>query len=90
MPLRRRLALAAAAAVGVAVVLAALVCYVVVRGQLRGQIDDALRAQAVLVQQQGNFALGGALPGLPASPVGARPTPRSSALAERHAAAWAG
>ncbi len=67
MPLRRRLALAAATAVGVAVVLAALVCYVVVRDQLRGQIDDALRGQAVLVQQQGNFALGGALPGLPAN-----------------------
>jgi two-component system sensor histidine kinase MprB len=49
MPLRRRVALVAAAAVGVAVVLAALICYMVVRSQLRGQVDDSLRAQAVRV-----------------------------------------
>jgi two-component system sensor histidine kinase MprB len=73
MPLRRRLALASAAAVGVAVVLVAVICYVVVRGQLRGQVDDALRAQAVLVQQQGNFALGGEFPAPPASLGGRAP-----------------
>jgi two-component system sensor histidine kinase MprB len=73
MPLRRRLALVAAAAVGVAIVLAVVVCYVVVRGQLRGQVDDALRAQAVLVQQQGGFALGGEFPAPPASLGGRAP-----------------
>jgi two-component system sensor histidine kinase MprB len=73
MPLRRRMAFVAAAAVGIAVVLAAVVCYVVVRGQLRGQIDAALRAQAVLVQQRGDFALGGDFPGLPANLGGRAP-----------------
>jgi two-component system sensor histidine kinase MprB len=41
--------MAAAAAVGVAVVIAACVCYFVVRNQLRGQIDDSLRAEATAV-----------------------------------------
>jgi two-component system sensor histidine kinase MprB len=66
MPLRRRVAIVAAAAVGVAVVLAAIVCYVVVRGQLRGQVDDALRAQAARVAQGDLGSLrSGNLPGLP-------------------------
>ncbi|HEY8764263.1 MAG TPA: HAMP domain-containing sensor histidine kinase [Solirubrobacteraceae bacterium] len=73
MPLRRRLALVAAAAVGVAIVLAVVVCYVVVRGQLRGQVDDALKGQAVLVQQRGSFALGEEFPGLPANLGGRAP-----------------
>jgi two-component system, OmpR family, sensor histidine kinase MprB len=73
MPLRRRLAFVAAAAVGIAVVLAVVVCYLVVRGQLRGQVDDALLAQAVLVQQRGDFALGGEFPGLPANLGGRAP-----------------
>ncbi|MDQ6820663.1 MAG: HAMP domain-containing histidine kinase [Actinomycetota bacterium] len=74
MPLRRRLAWAAAAAVGVAVVLAAVVCYVVVRRELRTQVDDALRGQAVLVIHEGGFALGGAQPrGLPANAGGSAP-----------------
>lgn len=73
MPLRRRLAFAAAAAVGVAVVLAALVCYVVVRGQLRGQIDDALRGQAVLIQRVPNFGLRSDMPGLPPDAGGRAP-----------------
>lgn len=71
MPLRRRLALGAAAAVAVAVLLAVVVSYVVVRGQLRGQVDDALRAQAVLVQHVGSVGLGGDLPG-PAPTAGGR------------------
>ena len=50
MPLRRRVGLVAAAAVGVAVVFAAVVCYFVVRDQLRGQVDNALRAQAAAIQ----------------------------------------
>ena len=67
MPLRKRLALAAAAAVAFAVVTAAIVCYLVVRSQLLGQVDSALRAQATAVQQDGQAALGQPLPGLPPS-----------------------
>ena len=43
---RRLDARRAAAAVAIAVVLASAIAYVVVRGQLRGQVDDALREQA--------------------------------------------
>jgi two-component system sensor histidine kinase MprB len=50
MSLRKRLALVAAAAVAIAVVLASVVSYVVVRDQLRSSVDDALRAQEVAVQ----------------------------------------
>jgi two-component system, OmpR family, sensor histidine kinase MprB len=57
MALKRRVGLVAAAAVGVAVVIAAGVCYLVVRDQLRGQIDNSLRAQAHLVLREGNRAL---------------------------------
>jgi two-component system sensor histidine kinase MprB len=46
VPLRRRLAIAAAAAVGVAIVLVAIVSYMVVRHELRGQVDNTLNAQA--------------------------------------------
>ncbi len=46
MSLRARIALAAAGAVAVAVVLAAAATYVLVRGQLRGEVDDALRGRA--------------------------------------------
>jgi two-component system, OmpR family, sensor histidine kinase MprB len=73
MPLRKRLALVSAAAVGVAVVLAATVCYLVVRDQLLGQVDDALRGQAILVRHEHNFALGPDLPGLPANAGGRAP-----------------
>jgi two-component system, OmpR family, sensor histidine kinase MprB len=45
MPLRRRLTLAAAAAVAVAVTLASVVAYVAVRNELRGQLDDQLQQQ---------------------------------------------
>lgn len=67
MSLRRRLALGAAAAVGVAILLAALVCYLVVRSELRGQVDDALRAQATAVQRGDFHALAQPLPGIPPS-----------------------
>jgi two-component system sensor histidine kinase MprB len=74
MPLRRRMAWVAAAAVGVAVVLAAMVCYVVVRRELRAQVDAALKGQAVLVIHEGGFALRGAQPpGLPATAGGSAP-----------------
>jgi two-component system sensor histidine kinase MprB len=44
MTLRRRFALVAAAAVAIAIVLASGIVYVVVRGELRGRLDDELRA----------------------------------------------
>jgi two-component system sensor histidine kinase MprB len=46
MSFRTRLALVAAAAVGLAVVLASAVIFVLVRDQLRGQADDTLRTRA--------------------------------------------
>ncbi len=51
MPLRRRLALACASAVALAILLAAIVVYVVVRDQLLGQVDNELQSQAGLVSQ---------------------------------------
>jgi two-component system sensor histidine kinase MprB len=48
--LRARLALASAAAVVVAVALASIAVYFVVRSELRGQVDDALRERAGLLQ----------------------------------------
>ena len=44
MSFRARLALVAAAAVGLAVVVASVVVFVVVRDQLFGQVDEALHA----------------------------------------------
>ena len=61
----------AGTAVGIAVVLAALVCYFAVRDQLRGQVDDALRAQAAVVEQ--HFGLRQPLPGISASAGGPAP-----------------
>ena len=46
MSFRTRLALVAAAAVALAVVLASVTTYVVVRDQLRGTVDDALQERA--------------------------------------------
>jgi two-component system sensor histidine kinase MprB len=51
MPLRRRMSVTTAFAVGIAVLLAAAVAYAVVRGELRGQVDDQLAEQAQLVQR---------------------------------------
>ena len=67
MPLRRRVAIVAAAAVGIAVVLVAIVCYWAVRDQLRGEVDDALRAQLVAWQSGEAHALDQQPPGIPAS-----------------------
>ena len=66
MSLRRRLAL-----------IAAMVCYLVVRDQLRGQIDTELTTQAYTAQQFG-MRLGGDVPGIPASAGG--PAPYSQAV----------
>jgi two-component system, OmpR family, sensor histidine kinase MprB len=67
VPLNRRLAWVAGATVGVAIVLVALVCYMVVRSQLRGQVDNALTAQATELERGDVRALGQPFPGLPAS-----------------------
>ena len=50
MTFRRRLTLAGAAAVAVAVALASLATFLVVRAELRGQVDDSLRATAERVE----------------------------------------
>jgi two-component system sensor histidine kinase MprB len=50
VPLRQRIAWVSAAAVALAVVIATMVCYLVVRSQLLGQVDSELRQQATLAQ----------------------------------------
>jgi len=72
MPLRQRLTLISAAAVGLAILLAAMVCYLVVRSQLLGQVDSALQQQAALVQQDPRACTGG-LPSPAASAGGGAP-----------------
>jgi two-component system, OmpR family, sensor histidine kinase MprB len=49
MSFRTRLALVAAGAVALAVVVASVVVFVVVRNQLRGQVDDTLKARATQI-----------------------------------------
>jgi two-component system sensor histidine kinase MprB len=71
VPLRRRVGLVAAAAVGIAIVLASCVAYFVVRAQLRGQVDDSLRAQATAVER--GAGLEEPFPGIPASAGGPAP-----------------
>ncbi len=71
MTLRRRVGMAAGAAVAIAVILMAGISYWVVRGQLLGQVNDALRAQEVSVQH--GFALQRPLPGISASAGGPAP-----------------
>jgi two-component system, OmpR family, sensor histidine kinase MprB len=60
---KARLALVAAGAVALAVVAASVVVFVVVRGQLLGQVDDALRNRARTVEPHvdtdGRFDIGG-------------------------------
>jgi len=66
VPLNRRLAWVAAVAVGVAIVLVSIVCYMVVKSQLRGQVDKELQAQGALVAQGDRLAVGG--PDVPTLP----------------------
>src|SRR6201995_2496151 len=74
MPLRRRLSIIAAASVGIAILAASVVCYLVVRHQLRGQIDDALTSQAHAIQQGELESLQpNGVAGLPASAGGPAP-----------------
>jgi two-component system, OmpR family, sensor histidine kinase MprB len=51
LALRKRLSLVAASAVAVAIALAAMGCYLVVRNQLLRQVDDALNNEAAVVAQ---------------------------------------
>jgi two-component system, OmpR family, sensor histidine kinase MprB len=51
MSFRARLALVAAAAVALAVLLASAVVYIVVRDELRGTVDDALRGRAAEISR---------------------------------------
>jgi two-component system, OmpR family, sensor histidine kinase MprB len=73
MSLRRRLSYVAAAVVAVAIILVAAICYWVVRHQLRGEIDNELKAQAAAIQQGNYDSLNQQLPGLPASAGGPAP-----------------
>ncbi len=65
MTLRKRLSLIAAASVGIAVLIAVVGCYMLVRHQLRSQVDGSLWAQEKEVLQTG--IVGQAPPGIPAS-----------------------
>jgi two-component system sensor histidine kinase MprB len=73
MTLRRRVGMATGTVVAAAVLIAAIVSYLVVKGQLVGQVDDQLRAQEVVVHNEGNFGLRGTFPGLPANLGGPAP-----------------
>jgi two-component system sensor histidine kinase MprB len=64
--------MAAAVAVGIAVLLAAGVCYFVVRNQLRVQVDNSLHAQAAMIQHN-VYSLNRPLPTIPASAGGPAP-----------------
>ncbi len=61
MSFRRRLTFAAAGAVAIAVVLASLAAWFVVRGQLRGEVDDQLTRRADAIKQFGVHVVGGVI-----------------------------
>src|ERR1700761_1328981 len=71
MSLRKRLSLVAAVSVGIAVLIAIVVCYMVVRNQLEDQVTSALNDQAAQVMQTGTVSL--APPNIPASAGGPAP-----------------
>ena len=74
MSLRKRLTIIAGASVAVAVLLALVACYAIVRSQLRGSVDDSLRAQAETVENgQLSSLLHAQVPGIPASAGGPAP-----------------
>jgi two-component system sensor histidine kinase MprB len=83
MTLRKRVGLAAAAAVGVAVVIASIVSYLVVKDQLRSQIDSSLKAEANAVEQIRN--IGQAFNDLPyVSPNAGGPAPYAQLVTDGH------
>ena len=51
MTFRQRLTVASAVAVAVAIAVASVVAWFVVRGQLRGQVDEALQTRALLISR---------------------------------------
>jgi two-component system, OmpR family, sensor histidine kinase MprB len=65
MTIRRRLSLAAAAAAAVAFLLASVGAYLIVRANLRGQIDDSLRERLTAVEAVSDRTGGAALLNLP-------------------------
>jgi two-component system sensor histidine kinase MprB len=65
--LRKRLTLIAATSVGAAVLIAVVVCYMVVRAQLGGQVGDSLNAQAQAVESGDFHAVTQPVPSIPAS-----------------------
>ena len=65
MTLRRRLMLVTTLFVGTVVVAAAGACYLVIRGELRGQVDLALTSQGVLLDRSGGRGPGGMRDRLP-------------------------
>jgi two-component system sensor histidine kinase MprB len=71
--LRRRLSLAAACAVGAAVLLAVAICYFVVRHDLRQQVDASLEAEFVAVQE--THSIGAILSNLAIPPNAGGPAP---------------
>jgi two-component system sensor histidine kinase MprB len=70
--LRKRLTIIAASSVAIAILIALVVSYMVVRSQLRGSVDNSLRAQAQAVENVGQRALQ-QFPGIPASAGGPAP-----------------
>ena len=68
MSFRTRLALVAAAAVALAVLVASVVVFVVVRNQLRGQIDSTLHARAEQIRGGPPLHIDERLPGHPRRP----------------------
>jgi two-component system sensor histidine kinase MprB len=74
MGLRRRLALTTTLVVAGVVVLAALACYLVMRGELRGQVDDQLRDQTRLIERAPP-AIGAHRPGDRGGRLGGVPAP---------------
>ena len=73
MPLRKRVSLVAAAAVAVAVAIAVSACYLIVRDQLRRQVDSQLLTQAQAIEHGHIDSLEQHLPGLSASAGGPAP-----------------
>src|SRR5215218_3188664 len=67
MSFRARLTLVAAAAVAIAVMLSSVVVYIVVRDQLRDQVDDALMDRAHQLQ---DLQFGRGIPDIPLPPLG--------------------
>ncbi len=63
MSLRARLTLAVAVAVAASIAIACGVVYVIVRGDLRGQVDDTLRNRAAAAQEAFNRPGGGLIRG---------------------------